>query len=153
MNYQPHAPKRPPTTHSCKPKNLQFPYSSSFNRTIFGNNSPGGGIHRYFIVQMWHHSISESFKGRSHTVLIEMACSQEWWPLSSDSNGDYSYGVTWTLWEKIRQALDICQPDIHIGYPITEIHCCTQLFTLLTVILFKHEDILIFRELHGTLIY
>jgi hypothetical protein len=29
----------------------------------------------------------------SHTVLIEMAFSQEWWQQSSDSKGDYSYGV------------------------------------------------------------
>jgi len=97
MDYQPHAPIRPPTTHSCKPKNLHFSYTSSFNRTLVGKTSPAGGIHRYFIVQMWHHSISECFKCRDHTVLIEMACSQEWWQLSSDSNGYYSYGSWWLV--------------------------------------------------------
>ena len=44
---------------------------------------------------MLYHSFSESFKGKSHTVLIAMACSQEWWQLSSDSNAGYSYGVAW----------------------------------------------------------
>jgi len=77
MDYQPHAQICPPSTHSCKPKNLHFSYSSAFNRTLVGNTSPAGGIHGYFIVQMWHRSISESFKGKNHTVLIELACSQE----------------------------------------------------------------------------
>jgi hypothetical protein len=153
MDYQPHAQICPPTTHSRKPKNLHFSYSSSFNRKLVGNTSPAEGIHRYFTVQMWHRSISESFKGRSHTVLTEMACSQEWWQLSTDSSGDYSYGVAWILWEKLRQALDICQPDIQIGFPITDLHCCTQRSTLLTVILFINVDTLIFRELHSTLTY
>jgi hypothetical protein len=83
-----------PTYHALlQAKELTFLNSSSLNRTLVGSNSPAGGIQIYFIAQMWHHSISESFKGRSHTVLIEMTCSQEWWQLSSDSNGDYSYGV------------------------------------------------------------
>jgi hypothetical protein len=38
------------------------------------------------------------------------------------SNGDYSHGVAKTQWEKLRQALDMYQPDIQIGFPITELH-------------------------------